>query len=260
MELNVHEAIENNVFVLLSLLPVAEDARCESFVLISSDKAVNPTSIMGATKRICELIASLRPANGMRCVSVRFGNVLGSSGSVVPVLQEQLRKKQPLTITHPDMKRFFMTTREAVALVLQAFAIGSHGDILVLDMGQPVRILDLAQSLVRLSGQSEHEVRIEFTGLREGEKLVEELFYPNEVVQPTTFEKIKRSRSSLVGWTELQRHLEELRAAMTLNGAESIRVAIKEIVPEYTYQSGSRPEENAAGVAPAAFQQIAGRR
>src|ERR1700674_2344528 len=124
MESNVQEAVKNNVLALVGLLDLAADAGCKSFVLISSDKAVNPTNVMGATKRICELILASRPANGMRCVSVRFGNVLGSSGSVVPMLQQQLEKKHVLTITHPDIKRFFMITSEAVALVLQGFVIG----------------------------------------------------------------------------------------------------------------------------------------
>ena len=259
MESNVHEAVKNNVFALLSLLEVAEESGCRSFVLISSDKAVNPTSVMGATKRMGELILSCRPANSMRCVTVRFGNILGSSGSVVRVLQEQLRNSQPLTITHPEIKRFFMTTREAVALVLQAFAIDNHGDILVLEMGKPVRILDLARSLIRLSGKSDDQVRIRFTGLRQGEKLIEELFYPTEEIHPTSCEKIKRTRAGLCSWTELQNHLEELRASLALNGAGPIRAKIKEIVPEYSYVSDLLTEESATTQAPEALEQAAGR-
>ncbi len=258
MEWNVHEAVKNNVFALLSLLEVAEENGCESFVLISSDKAVNPTSIMGATKRVGELIISCRPTNGMRCVSVRFGNVLGSSGSVVPVLQEQLRKNEPLTITHSEIKRFFMTANEAISLVLQAFAIGNRGDTLVLDMGEPVRILDLARTLIRLSGKSEREVSIKFTGLREGEKLTEELFYATEEVHLTSFEKIKRTRSTLNGWSELQRHLDELKASMGMNGAGPIRERIKNIVPEYSYPSERQPKDSAAPIAAAVVQQAAG--
>jgi len=237
MERNVQEAVKNNVFALVSLLEIAEENGCESFVDISSDKAVNPTSIMGATKRIGELIIACRPANGMRCVSVRFGNVLGSNGSVIPLFQEQLRSGQPLSITHPEIKRFFMTGREAVSLVLQAFAIGKRGDTLVLDMGEPIRILDLARTLIRLSGRSEREVGIRFTGLREGEKLKEELFYATEEVSPTSFEKIKRIRSPLVGWSQLQRHLNELRSSLGIDGAGPVRQKIKEIVPEYSYHS-----------------------
>jgi FlaA1/EpsC-like NDP-sugar epimerase len=237
MESNVQEAVKNNVLALVGLLDLAEQAGCKSFVLISSDKAVNPTNVMGATKRICELILSAHPSNGMRCVSVRFGNVLGSSGSVIPVLRQQLRNHQPLTITHPEIRRFFMITREAVALVLQAFAIGSHGDILVLDMGEPIRILDLARNLIRLSGKSEHDVEIQFTGLRDGEKLEEELFYHYEKVFPTSCEKIKRTNGSLKNWSGLCRQLDELRASMTVDGAGLIRAKIKEIVPEYSFQA-----------------------
>ena len=260
MERNVQEALKNNVFALLNLLEIAERGGCESFVVISSDKAVNPTSIMGATKRIGELIIACRPTNGMRCVSVRFGNVLGSNGSVVPVFQEQLRTGQTLTITHPEIKRFFMTGREAVSLVLQAFAIGNHRDTLVLDMGEPVRIRDLARTLIRLSGKSEREVGITFTGLREGEKLIEELFYETEEIHPTSFEKIKRTRSPLHGWSQLQRHLSELRISMAVDGAEPVRRKIKEIVPEYSYQSDDVPRDSAPQRAPAILEQAAGRR
>jgi FlaA1/EpsC-like NDP-sugar epimerase len=233
MESNVQEAVKNNVLSFVSLLDSAAELGCKSFVLISSDKAVNPTSVMGATKRICELIISSKPRNGMRCVSVRFGNVLGSSGSVIPVLKRQLRNHQPLTITHPDIKRYFMLTPEAVALVLQAFTIGNHGDILVLDMGESIRILDLARSLIRLSGKSENDVEIQFTGLRDGEKLNEELFYAHEKVIPTSFEKIKRTNGALRNWAELCRQLDDLRSSMCVDGAAPIRAKIKEIVPEY---------------------------
>ena len=236
MESNVQEAVKNNVLGLIGLLDLAAEAGCQSFVLISSDKAVNPTNVMGATKRICELILSSRPVNGMRCVSVRFGNVLGSSGSVIPVLKQQLGSHQPLTITHPDIRRFFMISPEAVALVLQAFAIGHHGDILVLDMGESVRILDLARSLIRLSGKSEQDVEIKFTGLREGEKLNEELFYGHENVIPTSCEKIKRTNGALRNWPELCHQLEELRVSLSIDGAAPIRSKMKEIVPEYNLQ------------------------
>jgi FlaA1/EpsC-like NDP-sugar epimerase len=238
MESNVQQAIRNNVLSLPVLLDLAEEAGCRSFVLISSDKAVNPTNVMGTTKRMCELIVASRPRNGMRCVSVRFGNVLGSNGSVVPLLQQQLEKKQPLTITHPEIKRFFMMTSEAVALVLQGFVIGSHGDILVLDMGEPIRIVDLARTLIRLSGRSEQEVEIRFTGLRQGEKMEEELFYRHEKVLPTTCKKIRRTNGATLNWAELQLQLDSLRRAMNENNDVSIRAMIKEIVPEYIPQNG----------------------
>ena len=234
MESNVPEAVSNNVFGLTRLLEVAENAGCKGFVMISSDKAVNPSSVMGCTKRIGELILAAWPADGMRCLSVRFGNVLGSSGSVVPLFQEQLRNNQPLTITHPEIRRYFMTISEAVSLVLQGFAIGDHGDILVLDMGEPIRILDMAHTLIKLCGKAKDGVEIKFTGLREGEKLFEELFYPNEQVLPTVCGKIKRTKNgSLVLWPELSHHLEELRACMHVNGSALLRQKMREIVPEY---------------------------
>lgn len=257
MERNVQEAVRNNVFGLLNLLEVAEKNGCKSMVVISSDKAVNPTSIMGATKRVGELIVACRPSNGMRCVSVRFGNVLGSNGSVVPLFQEQIRANQPLTITHPEIKRFFMTGREAVSLVLQAFAIGDHGDTLVLDMGEPVRILDLARTLIRLSGRSESEVSIQFTGLREGEKLKEELFYATEQVHATRFEKIKRTRSAQSGWPTLQRHLSELRASLTVDGPRPVREKIQEIVPEYSWYS-TPSHKTLVSTVPAVLRRAAG--
>jgi len=258
MESNVQEAVKNNVLGLLALVGLADEAGCKNFVLISSDKAVNPTNIMGATKRTCELILSSRPQNGMRCVSVRFGNVLGSNGSVVPVLTQQLHNHEALTVTHPDIKRFFMTTREAVALVLQSFVIGKHGDILVLDMGEPVKIVDLARTLIRLSGKSEHDVGIRFTGLREGEKLSEELFYENEEVIPTSCEKIKRTKGPLRDWPELCRQLEELRASMSVDGAAPVRAKIKEIVPEYSYQADFSGQTCDDSLAARRFRAVAG--
>lgn len=246
MESNVREAVKNNVMALLGLLDLAEEIGCKDFVLISSDKAVNPTNVMGATKRICELILSSRLATCMRCVSVRFGNVLGSSGSVIPVLNEQLRNHQPLTITHPEMSRFFMLIPEAVALVLQAFAIGNHGDILVLDMGQPVRILNLAQNLVRLSGKCEDDVEIQFTGLREGEKLHEELFYRHETIGSTPCDKIKRTRATLKDWSRLCRQLKELAELMITERPLAIRAKLREIVPEYAFRAEDLMHESPA--------------
>jgi FlaA1/EpsC-like NDP-sugar epimerase len=244
MEANVQSAVKNNVFGLLNFLDVVRESGCQSFVLISSDKAVNPTSVMGATKRIGELIIASQPREGLRCVAVRFGNVLFSSGSVVPVLQEQIRSNRPLTITHPDINRFFMTTREAVSLVLQAFTIGNHGDTLVLDMGTPVKIVDLARTLIRLAGKTEQQVEIKFTGLRDGEKLSEELFYSTEEVCATSFAKIKKA-SNQKQMNNLAILLEELRNAMDVDAA-SIRAKIKKIVPEYSSPSSLNVQEFAA--------------
>jgi FlaA1/EpsC-like NDP-sugar epimerase len=246
MEVNAREAVQNNVFGLLSLLGVACERECKTFILISSDKAVNPCSVMGATKRICELIISHQPTNGMRCLAVRFGNVLGSNGSVVPVLQEQLRKNEALTITHPDMTRFFMTIHEAVSLVLQASLIGEKGDTLVLDMGRPVPILELARTLIRLSGKNEKDVPIQFTGLRQGERLNEELFYEAEEVSPTSFPNIKKARGADQDWSELSRRLVELDATLFAGKSDRTLARIKQIVPEYSssFQGNASAMEN----------------
>ncbi|MGB7639931.1 MAG: nucleoside-diphosphate sugar epimerase/dehydratase [Terriglobales bacterium] len=246
MEENVSAAVQNNIFGLMNLLEVASENECRRFVLISSDKAVNPCNVMGATKRIGELIVAHQPTNGMRCLSVRFGNVLGSNGSVIPMLQQQLRKNEPLTVTHPDVKRFFMTIREAVSLVLQASVIGEKGDTLVLDMGEPILILELVRTLIKLSGRNEKQVAIQFTGLRPGEKLSEELFYEDEEVDQTSFPKLKRARGILRDWDVLLGKLEELEAALLMDGPKGgpdlVRAKIKEILPEYCYVPDKQSE------------------
>ena len=243
MEHNLQEAVKNNVFGLLSLMEVACQCDCEDFLLISSDKAVTPSSFMGCTKRIGELIVAARPSGRMRCVSVRFGNVLGSQGSVIPLFQEQIRSKRQITVTHPDITRYFMTIPEAVSLVLQAFAIGNSGDILVLDMGEPVRILDMAKTLVQLSGIPPGEVEIVFTGLRPGEKLFEELFYDFERRLNTAAQKVFRTQGQLVSWPRLLAHLEVLRAESVAGVPHRIRAEVKEIVPQYQWQHTSAGEE-----------------
>ena len=232
MEANVEEAVSNNVFGLLGLLNVAQSSNCTAFVMISSDKAVKPTNVMGCTKRIGELILAAWPGKRMRSVSVRFGNVLGSSGSVIPLFQEQIRQNQPLTMTHPDMTRFFMTVSEAVSLVLQGFAIGRHGDILVLDMGEPVRIAELAKTLVRLSGKS--RVEFKYIGLRPGEKLFEELFYPDERVFPSACARIACTESVKLAWPALKRSLDELYVAVSLGERAAIVAQLQQIVPQFT--------------------------
>jgi FlaA1/EpsC-like NDP-sugar epimerase len=243
MEQNLQEAVKNNVFGLLSLMEVACQCDCEDFLLISSDKAVTPTSFMGCTKRIGELIVAARPSGRMRCLSVRFGNVLGSQGSVVPLFQEQIRSKRQITVTHPDITRYFMTIPEAVSLVLQAFAIGNNGDILVLDMGEPIRILDMAKTLVQLSGIPPGEVEIVFTGLRPGEKLFEELFYDFERRLSTPAHKVLRTQGQLVSWPRLLAHLEELRTVSVAGVAHLIRAEVKEIVPQYQWQQTNDSQE-----------------
>jgi FlaA1/EpsC-like NDP-sugar epimerase len=232
---NVCEVLENNVLGLIALLDAAEASRCSSFVLISSDKAVNPTSFMGCTKRLGELILAARPSGGMRCVTVRFGNVLGSQGSVVPLFQQQIRTTRQISITHPQVTRYFMTIPEAVTLVLQAFAIGQHGDLLVLDMGKPVRILDLARTLMKLSGVRESDVKIEFTGLRPGEKMHEELFYDHEERRTTGVGKITLARGKTANWHTLLGDLNELLHFGAKHMEAEVREKVKEIIPEYSY-------------------------
>lgn len=242
MEYNVHEAVKNNVFGLNDLLNIAEECGCDRFLLISSDKAVNPTSLMGCTKRIGELLLSSRPYRSMACISVRFGNVLGSQGSVVPLFQEQIAQHSRITVTHPEMTRFFMTIPEAVSLVLQGFSAGEHGDILVLDMGEPIRILDMARTLVRLSGKRQSDVEIVFTGLRKGEKLYEELFYQDEEVLSTGVNKLQKTRAELLPWPQLQNLLRDLRDLLPFGRESAIRSTMKRIVPQYRYLAPAEAE------------------
>jgi FlaA1/EpsC-like NDP-sugar epimerase len=241
METNVSEAVYNNITAFERLLDTAEDCGVESFVMISSDKAVNPTNVMGTTKRIAELVIASRPSPKMECVAVRFGNVLGSNGSVVPIFQEQISRDNEITITHPDIKRFFMTIDEAVSLVLQAFTVGTNGDILVLDMGEPMKIVDLARNLIRLSGKTEKDVQIRFVGLRNGEKLKEELFYESEQVWQTSCHKVLRTRSTVRRWPELSRLLKALALLVETGSDEELKFAMKAIVPEYDVQELNAP-------------------
>ena len=198
MELNPGEAIKNNVFGTRNVAGLAQHYGSERFVLISTDKAVNPTSVMGATKRLAELcIQSLDALGPCRFVSVRFGNVLSSAGSVIPLFREQIGRGGPVTVTHPDMERFFMTIPEASRLVLEAAGLCHGGDVMVLDMGEPIRIVTLAEQMIRLSGFEPHEeIEIVFTGVRPGEKLTEELIQDGESLEPTGVEKIYRWRGA----------------------------------------------------------------
>jgi FlaA1/EpsC-like NDP-sugar epimerase len=191
MEEHPSDAVHVNLGGTLSVLDAAEAYNVPHFVFVSTDKAVRPTSVMGATKRVAEaLVTDTARRTGSRYVSVRFGNVLGSSWSVVPIFQQQLENREPLTITHPEMTRYFMTIPEAVWLILDAAALGPSGSLLALDMGEPVRIVDLAADLVRLSGLDADSVPINYTGLRPGEKLHEQLFYADEDVKPTASERV----------------------------------------------------------------------
>lgn len=194
MESHPSDAMFVNVIGTLAVLDAAARASVERFVFVSTDKAVHPSSVMGASKRLAEmLVADTARRTGRPYVSVRFGNVLGSNGSVVPIFRDQLEKGEPLTITDPAMTRYFMTIPEAAWLILDASALGKTGDLFVLDMGEPVRIMDLAHDLVRLAGRDPDSQPIEIVGLRPGEKLQEELFYASERVQPTQNPKVLRT-------------------------------------------------------------------
>jgi FlaA1/EpsC-like NDP-sugar epimerase len=192
METHIFEAIENNVFGTYNVAVAAAEHGVEDFVMISSDKAVRPTNVMGATKRVAELLLLALQNGRTKYVAVRFGNVLGSNGSVIPIFKKQIASGGPVTVTHPDMRRFFMTIPEACQLVLQAAAIGAGGQICVLDMGEPVKIVDLARNLILLSGlRPDQDIKIQFTGMRPGEKLYEELSTLLEDTAPTAHEKIR---------------------------------------------------------------------
>jgi FlaA1/EpsC-like NDP-sugar epimerase len=193
---NAWACLQNNTVGTWHAATAAAETCVERFVLISTDKAVNPTSVMGATKRAAEMVISAMAADhpGTRFMAVRFGNVLGSSGSVIPKFKEQIAKGGPVTVTHPDVIRYFMTIPEASRLVLQAAAIGETGQVLVLDMGEPVRIVDLARDLIRLAGHAPEEITIEFTGLRAGEKLYEELLADGDQTATTQVPRVRVAR------------------------------------------------------------------
>jgi FlaA1/EpsC-like NDP-sugar epimerase len=235
MEANVAEAVLNNVLGTQNVVTLCAEHDVQHFVLISTDKAVRPTSVMGATKRVAEHLvhqSALQRKSGY--VSVRFGNVLGSRGSVVPTFMRQIADGGPVTITHPDMTRYFMTIPEAVQLVLQAAALGDHGEVFVLDMGEPVRVYDLAIDLIRLSGlEPDADIEVRFTGARPGEKLYEELFFKGAHMVPTDHPKILRARDS--GSEDSLGDINELiRAARENRSAGEIRRLIVRLVPEYS--------------------------
>jgi FlaA1/EpsC-like NDP-sugar epimerase len=235
MEQNVAEAVLNNVLGTRNVVTLAAEADAEHFVLVSTDKAVRPTSVMGATKRIAELVVHDTASHQLSgYVSVRFGNVLGSRGSVVPTFIRQISSGGPVTITHPDMTRYFMTIPEAVQLVLQAAAMGEQGEVFVLDMGEPVRVVDLAADLIRLSGlEVNRDIEIKYTGLRPGEKLYEELFFSNDTAEATSHPKILRARE--VDMPSQSTAVASLISAATANVPQrELRRMIRAIVPEYS--------------------------
>ncbi len=237
MESHVFEAVENNVFGTYNVAVAATAGRAADFVLISSDKAVRPASVMGATKRLAELITLAFSASSARASfsSVRFGNVLGSSGSVIPIFKQQIAAGGPLTVTHPEMRRFFMTIPEACQLVLQASAMGEGGQIFVLDMGEPVKIVDLARNLILLSGlRPDDGIKIEFTGVRPGEKLYEELSTLLEDTAPTRHEKIRIYMGNGLPAGDMEGWLDSLRQICRKRDLPQLVLALKDIAPDYS--------------------------
>ena len=242
VEHNLAEGIKNNVFGTLNMAQAAMTENVENFVLVSTDKAVRPTNIMGASKRLAEIILqALSIQNTSSNFSiVRFGNVLDSSGSVVPRFRQQINQGGPVTITHPDITRFFMTIPEAAQLVIQASAMAKGGDVFLLDMGEPVKILELARRMIELSGLAVKEasnpdgdIEIQITGLRPGEKLYEELLIKNNP-QRTSHKRIMKAKEDFVGWERLEGELNCLRVALDANDVHFMQTHMSKLVPDYT--------------------------
>jgi len=224
-EENIESAVENNVFGTKNVIDLSVKYEAKKFVLISTDKAVRPTNVMGTTKRICELYAHAVPSNKTEIVAVRFGNVLGSSGSVIPKFQAQIENGQNITVTHPDITRYFMMIPEACQLVLQSASIAKGGELFILDMGEPIKIVDLAKRMIELSGRD--DIKIEFTGLRAGEKLYEELLIDDADLK-TEYDSILVSKNPPVDYQELISNLEDLKIENRLK-------ILKKIVPEFNH-------------------------
>ncbi len=237
LETQPWKALENNMLGTLNLVDISDELGIERFVLVSTDKAVRAANVMGASKRVAEMIALNR--NGCNTsrtqfMAVRFGNVVGSVGSVVPLFKKQIEEGGPVTVTHPEVTRYFMTIREAAQLILQAGAMGQGGEIFILDMGTPVRIVDMARDLIRLSGfEPDVDIRIEFIGLRPGEKLYEELITADENAQPTQHPKILMLKGSGCDLDLLTGKVQELSALAVAQDADLIRSKLREIVPDY---------------------------
>src|SRR5688572_6152422 len=261
METHILEAVRNNVLGTRNLVEVARQCRVSSFVMISSDKAVNPTSVMGLTKRISELIVSAA-SNGMdnatNFVSVRFGNVLESNGSVVPTFRAQIASGGPVTLTHRDMRRYFMSIREAVQLVLQASTMGKGSNIFVLDMGEPVRILDLAHNMIHLAGfVPDEDIEVRITGMRPGEKLLEEIALEGENILPTHHEKIRIFKGTDIERQFLSSWLTNLESVIETRDESEVLQHLAKLVPEY---KGRQPEHTAPSdtAEPAFLRRVAG--
>lgn len=246
METSPIEAVKNNIFGTKNLIDTASQHSVESFVMISTDKAVNPTNVMGATKRFAEFLTiNMNSVSKTKFSTVRFGNVLGSNGSVIPIFKEQLKKGGPLTVTHPEIKRFFMLIPEAAHLVLIAAASGNGGELFVLDMGDPIKIIDFAENFIRLSGFIPYkEIKIEFTGLRPGEKLYEELFDKSEKIIPTSHKKIMIAVPEVPSMTDIANSFSDLELAVQMYSIDDVIPIIQKIVPNFKNQTSERTVEN----------------
>jgi FlaA1/EpsC-like NDP-sugar epimerase len=236
MEANCAEAIKNNILATKLIGELAGEYDTKNFVLISTDKAVNPTSVMGASKRIAEIVVqNLNRIYATNYMAVRFGNVLGSAGSVVPIFSEQIRKGEAITVTDPEMTRYFMTIPEASGLVLQAGALGAGGEIFILNMGEPVKILDLAEDMIRLSGLKPYEdIDIVFTGIRNGEKLYEELEITGENLLKTRHPKIFIGKIATYQAEEVAHIIQQFRQAVGENNETKMRSLFNRFLPEAT--------------------------
>jgi len=247
MEENVVEAITNNILGTGNLVEAAAAGCVQTFVLISTDKAVRPTSVMGCTKRVAEqVVRAAAQATGRNFLSVRFGNVLGSRGSVIPTFLRQIEAGGPVTVTHPEMRRYFMTIPEAVQLVLQAGALGKSGELFALDMGEPVRIMDLAHDLIRLSGLEEGvDVDITYSGVRPGEKLYEEVFFGHEAVEPTAHPKVLRSPADPVSANTADLIETLIQSALTdPDNWDALRIQLRALVPDFHVPPPPPPTED----------------
>jgi FlaA1/EpsC-like NDP-sugar epimerase len=234
LENKIRAAVRNNIVGSWNVARLADEYGCSDFVMVSTDKAVNPGNVMGATKRVAEIICqTLDSRSKTRYITTRFGNVLGSAGSVVPLFREQIRKGGPVTVTDKNITRYFMTISEACRLILQTTIMGKGGEIFVLDMGEPVSVLYLAEQMIRLSGKVPGEdIKIEFTGLRPGEKLHEELFHNEENLTDTSHEKVMLARSRETDWKTLTRAMEEFIQAIDDADNDRMEAQIRKLVPE----------------------------
>jgi len=231
--LNAWEAVRNNVLGTYTIARSSMEAKVEKFVLISTDKAVNPTNVMGTSKRLAEMVCQTLQQKTETCFTmVRFGNVLGSNGSVIPKFREQIARGKPITVTHPEIIRYFMSITEAAQLVLQAGVMGRGGEIFVMDMGKPIKIVDLARDMIRLSGFNEDEIKIEFTGLRPGEKLYEELLADDELTERTPHPKLRIAKARSMDEEWMNKLLEWLKQGVEPE-YETLYDELKYWLPEY---------------------------